>query len=332
MICKSSLMSRYGLLFIISALLDFSLFASTEKIKGIEAVLDFDRIPLINELSNSDILFRQYSEEVRDNYILMPKKIAKRELFSQGFYSYVPKQNDTVFSIASRCNIPYETIACINKIVNADEVLEGRTIILPTARGLFIPDPGLLKTEKPESALETLIQKNHSGVLEQPAYLCYTLSNRTYCFIPDERFNQTERTFFLDASMRLPLNEYQLSSGFGMRPCPFTGKGQFHRGIDMAAPVGTEVHACKSGRIKQCVKNNAVFGNYILIEHSNGISSFYAHLSEIFVKQGSAVKGGDIIGLVGQTGQVTGPHLHFETRVYGHAADPASFFKDAVEN
>ena len=82
-----------------------------------------------------------------------------------------------------------------------------------------------------------------------------------------------------------------------------------------------------AGKVISVVKMNAVYGNYIVIRHSNGMSSIYAHLSEIKVTNGEDVKAGHEIGLVGQTGQVTGPHLHFEIRLNGQPTDPNNYIK-----
>ena len=122
--------------------------------------------------------------------------------------------------------------------------------------------------------------------------------------------------------MKPPLDFYWLSSDFGVRKSPFGGEQQFHKGIDMAAPEGTKVYACKAGSVISTVYMDKTFGNYIVIKHPNGLTSIYAHLSKIQVENGEKVTTGQQIGLVGKTGKVTGPHLHFEIRQGGKAEDP----------
>ena len=133
--------------------------------------------------------------------------------------------------------------------------------------------------------------------------------------------------FFLDASMRAPLDNVRVTSGFGFRNSPVYKRWKSHNGIDFAAAAGTPVYACKSGTVAFVAKMDAVFGNYIVLSHEGGLSSVYAHLSRVDVKKGEIVRVGEVIGLSGETGAVTGPHLHFEVRLNGVAADPADFIR-----
>ena len=95
----------------------------------------------------------------------------------------------------------------------------------------------------------------------------------------------------------------------------------------MAAPEGTKVYACKGGKVISVVKMDPTFGNYIVIKHPSGLSSIYAHLSKIEVKNGENVTTGQEIGLVGKTGRVTGPHLHFEIRQNGQSTNPNAYIR-----
>lgn len=279
--------------------------------------------PLIPKLDSKDILFKQYSYDLQQYYMDFATE-KETELL---FYSYKPDKDDTLFAIAARCNIPYDTIASLNGIATADQKLEGTTLLLPTAAGLFVLDKGRAKKEKPQNSLEALIQKNCFDKLDERKYLCYNINGRCFIHIPEERLDQTTRAFFLDVRMKPPLDSYWLSSDYGYRPSPFGGQKQFHKGIDMAAPVGTKVYACKAGKVIATVKMDKVFGNYIVIKHSNGLSSIYAHLSKIEVSNDEDVSSGQEIGLVGATGQVTGPHLHFEIRLNGQPTNPNTYIK-----
>lgn len=109
-------------------------------------------------------------------------------------------------------------------------------------------------------------------------------------------------------------NAAPISSGFGWRLNPFTGVPQAHEGIDMVAPVGTPVLAAYPGRV-EVAKNLDGYGLVVYLRHENNTQeSRYAHLSGILVREGELVKQGEVIGLVGNTGLSTGPHLHFEWR------------------
>lgn len=113
--------------------------------------------------------------------------------------------------------------------------------------------------------------------------------------------------------------EAPLTSGFGLR---FLGiRPDVHRGVDLNVPTGTPVHAMASGRIRFAGVMRG-FGNVVWIDHEAGITTGYAHLSQIAVGQGQSVRAGERLGLSGATGDVTAPHLHFEVWRWGRPVDP----------
>ena len=122
-----------------------------------------------------------------------------------------------------------------------------------------------------------------------------------------------------------------LSSLFGSRTDPFTGKPGNHTGIDIPAPKNTPIYAAKSGVVSVSEKGSGSawsYGNYVVISHSDGTSTLYAHMNTRNVKEGQTVKQGDVVGYVGLTGRTTGYHLHFEVRLNGTRVDPVNYFKD----
>ena len=270
-----------------------------------------DLYPRIEKLNTSDILFKQYSQEVRENYMAA----ARGEKVQFFLYTYEAQKED-LLSIASRCNIPYETIASVNKLAFIDSPLNGKTLYLPTASGLFI-------AEKPVTPLEFILKTRYA---ETEGRLSCTVNGMRYIFFPEGRLNPTERFFFADSGMLCPLAEGVISSGFGTRVSPITGKKSFHHGIDIAAPAGTPVFACKSG-IVSVVGTDERYGNYIIVQHDNNTQSMYAHLNTAAVHKGEAAVKGAQIGTVGNTGLSTGPHLHFEIQIGGQAKDPSSVVK-----
>lgn len=118
----------------------------------------------------------------------------------------------------------------------------------------------------------------------------------------------------------------KISSGFGYRTDPKTGKkGEFHNGIDLAVPTGTPVKAPMDG-VVSLVNSGGDGGNQIIIRHSNGYYTGYAHLSRLLVKKGDRIKQGDVIALSGNTGKSTGPHLHLTmTDPAGAKIDPGKY-------
>jgi murein DD-endopeptidase MepM/ murein hydrolase activator NlpD len=127
------------------------------------------------------------------------------------------------------------------------------------------------------------------------------------------------------ALLRSPLEFSRISSGFGMRQHPFLKSWRAHQGVDYAAPVGTRVRAVGDGIVEFAGRKNG-YGNIVILRHGSQISTEYAHLSAFGrgIRSGARVAQGDTIGLVGQTGWATGPHLHYEFRVAGTSRNPLS--------
>jgi len=123
--------------------------------------------------------------------------------------------------------------------------------------------------------------------------------------------------------------EVDMSSPFGMRMDPFNGRPAIHTGIDLRGEMGEPAHATANGRVTIAGRDGG-YGNMVEIDHGNGLSTRYGHLSKIEVKVGQTVRTGDIIGLIGSTGRSTGPHLHYETRINGEAVDPQKFLRAGV--
>ncbi len=122
----------------------------------------------------------------------------------------------------------------------------------------------------------------------------------------------------------MPVSYPYASSSFGWRRHPVTGRHLMHEGVDFPAPVGTPIHAA-SGGVVTVARSMAGYGRMVEISHGNGLVTRYAHASKIKVKEGDLVEKGQLIALVGSTGQSTGPHLHFEVRMAGHPLDPTLF-------
>ncbi len=124
----------------------------------------------------------------------------------------------------------------------------------------------------------------------------------------------------------LPENSYRVSSVFSQaRKHPVLGVVRKHEGVDLAAPRGTKVYAAADGVVK-ISKYSRSAGKYVVVNHENGYTTSYMHLSRRFVSAGEKVKRGQLLGYVGTTGISTGNHLHYEIREQGNAYDPEPFF------
>ena len=115
-----------------------------------------------------------------------------------------------------------------------------------------------------------------------------------------------------------------ISSAFGWRKDPFTGKRAFHKGIDIATRYGNPIIAPADG-IVLATRYEKTYGKYIILDHNFGFTTLYAHLSKFAVRPGQRVKRGDVIGYVGRTGKALGPHLHYEIRIHNKAVNPYNY-------
>ena len=156
-----------------------------------------------------------------------------------------------------------------------------------------------------------------------------TVSNNIYdSVVPKQKTTQNIRFDYLDeysvVNVCHPLKNGVLTSAFGGRTDPVTKTaGSYHHGIDLGAKEGETVCCYKAGSVRD-VGYDDVYGNFVMVNHGD-ISTFYAHLSQIAVKEGDSLLPGDKIGAVGSTGKSTGAHLHFEIRKEGEAVDPARY-------
>ena len=133
------------------------------------------------------------------------------------------------------------------------------------------------------------------------------------------------------SNWRIPTGKgTRVTSKYGFRP----RFGRMHKGVDLKIYVGEPIYAVADGVVTRDAYEYRGYGNYVIIKHSNGYETRYAHLSKRIAKKGDKVKAGDRIGLAGNTGLSTGPHLHFEIRHKGNALDPAwilNFEKGGVQ-
>lgn len=128
---------------------------------------------------------------------------------------------------------------------------------------------------------------------------------------------------------RNPLNKDVMTSNFGMREHPILGGMRQHKGVDLAAPVGTPVYAPADGVVGRASWFSS-YGLFISLEHGGAMETRFGHLSRLNVAEGETVHKGDLIGFVGTTGRSTGPHLHYEVRVNGEAVNPLPYMQSGI--
>jgi murein DD-endopeptidase MepM/ murein hydrolase activator NlpD len=148
----------------------------------------------------------------------------------------------------------------------------------------------------------------------------------------EERFDSLmgkleDRRSLLDSTPSIRPTSGWLSSRFGYRISPFTGRRELHKGIDIANRKGTEVLAPADG-VVTFSGNNGAMGRMVVIDHGHNIITRYAHLDSALKKKGDSVKRGDIIAKMGSSGRSTGSHLHYEVHRNGVPVNPANFILD----
>ena len=127
-----------------------------------------------------------------------------------------------------------------------------------------------------------------------------------------------------------PVKGGYLNSSFGYRKDPIDNVMRFHQGQDITVKSGTSIHSPADGIVKRAYYAGG-FGNHIKLDHGNGYTTLFAHLSKIKVKHGQKVKKGEVIGLTGNTGRSTAPHLHYEIHHYGESQNPLDYFFHSPE-
>jgi len=275
--------------------------------------------PLIERMDQSDVLFKQLSDDISSYYRNSEQNKKLRPL---QIYTIALKKDSTIFELAARFNLPYETITTLNRINNPKTLKPGTTLLIPNRPGLFVP-------AIPKSDLEYMTGSWRST--ESAVKLIISEErDDTFYFFTGEKFHKVERSFFLGLMFRFPLPVGIISSYYGERVNPITGTAHFHNGIDIAAPEGTEIMASRAGII-EAVGYNDICGNYINIKHENNFETLYCHLKNVFVQLNQQIQSGIIIGTVGTTGMSTGPHLHFEIRNSGESRDPNLMISGKVQ-
>jgi len=161
---------------------------------------------------------------------------------------------------------------------------------------------------------------------EAPLVPTFKESIEEYNFLKSANFSRLSHTYARAWQKNIipsmwPVNG-RLLSRFGDREDPFSGEGAFHKGVDISAAMGTPVHAAADGIVYSAEYEGGGYGKLVVIDHGNGMRTWYAHLSRIEVIPGQEIRRGEVLGASGATGRVTSPHLHFEIRMGGTAVNP----------
>lgn len=252
---------------------------------------------------------------------LAPFGFGKKPLPLVAVDRYTLQAGDTATSVAKRYGITVETVLSYNRIQSPRYLRAGQTLEVPDRDGIVIS----LKTSSPITDLA-----DQYGVFPELILLANQLPEDTKSvegevFVPGAKMDPTELRKLLGEYFAWPTVGGRISSRFGLREDPFTGRKSSHSGVDIATYHGAPVLAAGDGVVIY-TGFNSVLGNHIKIDQGQGFVSLYGHLSAINTKVGKKVRAGQLIGRVGSTGYSTGPHLHFTAYRWGRLLNPMMLF------
>ncbi len=228
---------------------------------------------------------------------------------------YKIKPGESLWEISKKTGLSIDTLLSINNLKNAHILQPGQEIRIPNK-------DGLLHKIEPGETLESIAKEfnvDKEDIINVNEISDNETNDEKEIFIPNAKFNLQQRINLLGRFI-VPLFG-RITSGFGWRRNPISHRREFHTGLDIANYYGAPIRAAESGRVI-FVGRYRGYGKMIILRHTNGYSTRYAHLSKFRVKYGQYVRQGRIIGYVGTTGYTTGPHLHFEIRRYGKPLNP----------
>ncbi len=230
-----------------------------------------------------------------------------------GVQQHLVQKGDTLSEIAQKYKVPLKSIIQANSIKSAHRIQIGKTLRIP---GNAFALNEIRYQVKPGDTLIG-IARLHNVEWKVLQRINGISSPRSLQIGTEIRIPHDGSVGFI-SPLRIPL---VVTSEYGYRPHPVTGRYQFHKGIDFRAATGTRVYASKGGRIIFAGRKGG-YGKIVGIEHEDNFTTWYGHLSRIRVKRGQTVSQGKVIGLSGNTGISTGPHLHFEIRYKGRSEKP----------
>lgn len=242
-----------------------------------------------------------------------------------GFRQHVLQPGETLSEVAGRYGISINALVGANPDLSSlDRLPTGVELLIPPGEGLVVTLGHVL--DLPEllaghgvTPLEVARANNIRSLNDlQPGMLLYLPGIE-----PTEALERLARVREEELRYIWPLHG-RITSYFGRRNLGM-GTSNFHRGIDVAAPTGTPVHAARSGTVVFSGWSTSGYGYLIRIRHQGGDETWYGHFSRLLVDHGDYVSQGEVIGLVGSTGISTGPHLHFELHEAGTAVDPIGY-------
>jgi murein DD-endopeptidase MepM/ murein hydrolase activator NlpD len=228
------------------------------------------------------------------------------------------RKGETLWRIANQYQVSVESILDANQIQSARRLLVGEELFIPGVVPSSDIDGDWYTIQKGDT-LWKLSQKYNVTV--KTLMYVNKLKSATRLRVGAEILIPNPEAVGFNPPMRIPLI---VTSGYGYRWHPISRKRSFHHGVDLRAQPGTRVYAAKLGRVIRAERYGG-YGNVVVIQHLGEYTTWYGHLSKIWVKAGQTVRRGQAIGLSGSSGYATGPHLHYELRWKNKSVDASRY-------
>lgn len=262
---------------------------------------------------------------VSDYFILLQKAAVVRQLSEtiSSQQNLLGEQKQQISSLADRINLMKSNLFSLNEFEKKIRVIADLENQSDSA-GLFgiggVPPEKINARTESETRQNVLVREMHHqlNLLESAFY------HQEDGFAALLDCLEDKRRLLASTPAIRPINGGWITSRFAYRKSPFTGRREFHHGLDIAASKDTPVMSSADGKVIFCGSKGGL-GKAVIIDHGRGIVTRYGHLNKLKKKKGDSVKREDIIGTVGNTGQSTGPHLHYEIRVNGVPVNPEKY-------
>ena len=232
---------------------------------------------------------------------------------------YEVKKGDTLSEIADDFDLSLDTLISINGFTSAKALKPKQLLKIPNQSGV------IYVASKESTVQEIADSYNISAdrIIDANGLLSVNIPSGKPLFLPDVRLPAAQLREATGTLFHWPVKGI-LTSWFGWRKDPFTGRRSFHNAVDIAAPYGTAIAAPMDGRVIESAYS-PILGKYVMISHSGGWKTLYGHMSEVYVKEGQYVSQGRTLGRIGTTGYSTGPHVHFEIIKNGALVNPLNY-------
>lgn len=287
---------------------------------SMDALAELDELAIIDSLAETDAESDGFAAAE-----VLSQDARSSEGLELCYFTYRVQKGDMIGFIADKFNVTQDTIISVNNIHQSRLIQIGQILKIPSM-------PGIVYTVKKNGETANSIAEKFEVSAEKLARVNHLQENQNLVagqtlFAPDALLDWVTRQEINGDLFHKPVrSRYYLSSYYGWRSSPFSGKRSYHSGVDMACPQGTPVYAALGGTVTSVGYNN-VYGNYIIVTHHSGYKTLYGHLSKQLVTRGKWVDTNSRIGLVGSTGLSTGPHLHFTVYKFGKTVNPAGLWK-----